>query len=293
MSGGTKQSQQSTSSNTINPQSMAMLQGNYATAQGNAATVGQQYNGQLTAGFTPTQTQAQGILSNIATDPSYGSIANSATSGAQGVLNSNPLSAQDLQQYENPYQSSVIDASVAQNERAREIAQNQDNMQATAGNAFGGSRSGVANALTNEAYDRNDQTNLASLISANYTQAQQASLAAKNLTLNAASGVAGLNNNALGVATQQGGILSAVGDAQQQQQQTQLTNAYQAFLTGKQLTIDQQNLLNSALGLIPTQQTINSSGTSQTSTNPGLAGILGGLAGAGETAGGLGWAPFA
>lgn len=264
---------------------MALLQGNYDTAKGNAASLATPYTGQLTAGFTPTQLQAQGVLSGVGTDPSYLNAANGATAGAQGILNSNPLSAADLQQYENPFQSSVIDASVNANERARQIAQNQTNMQNTAGSAFGGSRSGVANALTNEAYDRNDQSNIANLNSANFTQAQQASLAAKNLGLNAATTTANLNNNALQTAATQGGILGAVGDAQQQQSQTELTNTYNNWLQGKQLTLQEQNLLNSALGMIPVQQTVNTNGTTTTSSNPGLGGILSsigqiGLAGA-------------
>jgi len=274
LSGGSKQTTQQTQTNTINPESMALLKNNYATAQQNAASLGTPYTGQLTAGFTPTQLQAQGILSSVATNPLYGQTANAATAGAQGILNSNPLSAADLQTYMNPFQKDVIDASINDNERARQIAQTQMNAQNTAGGAFGGSRSGVANALTNEAYDRNNQSNIANLNAANYTQAQNASLAAKNLGLNAATTTANLNNNALGVAAQQGGILGAVGDAQQAQSQTEISNAYNNWLQGKQLTIQQQNLLNSALGMIPVQQTVNTNGTTTTSSNPGLGGIL-------------------
>ena len=274
MPGGSKEETHQTQTNTIDPWSKAMLTGNYDTAKQNAAGLSAPYTGPLTAGFTPTQTQAQGILSALGTDPSYGVTANAATAGAQGILNSNPLSAADLQQYMNPFQSSVIDASINENERARQIAQNQTNMQNAAGSAFGGSRSGVANALTNEAYDRNNQSNIANLNAANYSQAQNASLAAKNLGLTAANSVANLNNNALGLAAQQGGILGAVGDAQQAQQQKSYDDAYQAWLQGKNLTIAQQNLLNSALGMIPVQQTLQSDGTSKTSTNPGLAGYL-------------------
>jgi len=277
LSGGSKQTTQQTQTNTINPESMALLKNNYATAQQNAASLGTPYTGQLTAGFTPTQLQAQGILSSVATNPLYGQTANAATAGAQDILNSNPLSAADLQTYMNPFQSSVIDASINENERARQIAQNQINAQNAAGGAFGGSRSGVANALTNEAYDRNNQTNIANLNAANYTQAQNASLAAKNLGLNAATTTANLNNNALGVASTQGGILGAVGDAQQAQNQAELSAAYQNWLTGKQLTLQQQNILNSALGMIPVQQTVNTNGTTETKSNPGLGGILGSL----------------
>lgn len=276
MSSSQKTEQHQVSSNQIDPAQMAAYTGNYAGAQGRAATL-TPYTGQLTAGFNPNQTQAQSVLSNIAQDPSYLQHANAATAGAGGVLNSNPLSSADLQQYMNPFQSSVIDASVNENERARQIAQNQMNMQNTAGDAFGGSRSGVANSLTNEAYDRNNQTNIANLNAANYSQAQNASLGAKNLTLNAANQYANLNNNALGVAAQQGGILSAVGDTQQAQKQNELSNAYNAYTQGQNLTLMQQQMLNQALGIIPIQQTQTTDGTTKTSSNPGAAGILGGL----------------
>lgn len=273
MGGSQKQQTQQTQSNTIDPWSKQMLTDNYSAAQTRANSL-TPYSGPLTAGSNPTQIQSQGILSNIALDPSYLKAANGATAGAQGVLDSNPLTAADLQQYMNPFQSSVIDASVNENERARQIAQNQMNMQNTAGSAFGGSRSGVSNALTNEAYDRNNQSNIANLNAANFSQAQNASLAAKNLTLNAANNVANLNNNALGVATSQGGILASVGDAQQAQLQKEYDDARQAYMQGQALTIQQQNILNSALGMIPVQQTVNTNGTTTTSSNPGLGGIL-------------------
>jgi len=287
VSSSQKQETHQVSSNTVDSALMAQYNANYQHAQNNAASL-TPYTGQLTAGFNPNQIQAQGILKGIGLDPSYLNAANAATASAGGVLNSNPLTSADLQQYMNPFQSSVIDASINENERARQIAQNQINMQNTAGAAFGGSRSGVANALTNEAYDRNNQSNIANLNAANYSQAQNASLAAKNLLLNASNNYANLNNNALGVATQQGGILSAIGDAQQQQAQTELTNAYNAYTQGQNLTIAQQNLLNQALGIIPIQQTTTSDGTTKTTSNPGIGGILGavgGLALAGATAG--------
>lgn len=287
MGSSSKQETHSVQSNAIDPAQMAMYKANYEHAQGNAAQL-TPYTGQLTAGFNPTQVQSQGILSQIGLDPSYLGNANAATAGAGGVLNSNPLTGADLQQYMDPFQSNVIDASINENERARQIAQNQINMQNTAGSAFGGSRSGVANALTNEAYDRNNQSNIANLNAANFGQAQNASLAAKNLTLNAANQYANLNNNALGVATQQGGLLSAVGDAQQAQKQRELTDAYNAYTQGQNLTIAQQNLLNQALGIIPIQQTTTSDGTTKTSSSPGIGGILGAVGGLAMAVPGIG-----
>lgn len=324
MGGGstTQQAQTSTSTNTINPQELAMLQGNYQTAQNNASTL-TPYTGQLTAGFTPTQTQAQGVLSGVATDPQYAANSAAATGATSGVL-ANPVSGgvtastvnpttianTDLSPYLNPYTSDVINNSITQNERARQIAQTSDSQQATAAGAFGGSRSGVLAAGTNEAYDRNDQTNIAALNQANYAQAQAAAgtdaattnqvgefnsgqnlsaqntsiankLASNTQQLNAAGQLSGLNTTALGNAATQGGILASVGDAQQSQAQTALTNAYNAYTQGQQLTVEQQQLLNSALGLIPNQQTVNSSGTGNSSTQstPGLGGILSGFGG--------------
>lgn len=324
MGGGstTQQAQTSTSTNTINPQELAMLQGNYQTAQNNASTL-TPYTGQLTAGFTPAQTQAQGVLSGVATDPQYAANNTAATGAVNGVLGANSpttVNAQaitpstiantDLSPYLNPYTSDVINNSITQNERARQIAQVADSQQATAAGAFGGSRSGVLAAGTNEAYDRNDQTNIAALNAANFTQAQAAAgtdaattnaanefnsnqnvnaqqstiantAAQQGLKLNAAGQLVSDNAAGLNTAATQGGILASVGDAQQSQAQTALTNAYNAYTQGQQLTVEQQQLLNSALGLIPNQQTVNSSGTGNSSTQstPGLGGILSGFGG--------------
>lgn len=329
MSGGSKQTTQQTQSNTIDPQQMEMYKANYATAQQNAARIAEPYTGQLTAGFTPTQLQAQQYLTNLAGNSSYLDAINGATAATRNILanpvngtvTANPVTAAqlagtDLSAYLNPYQNAVINASIDQNERARQIAQNQINMQNSAGSAFGGSRSGVSNALTNEAYDRNNQSNIANLNAQNFSQAQQSALAdiaarnqasqfnssqnltaqqqsiqnalaAQGLGLNAAGQVAQLSNNAFNLAAQQGGILGAVGDTQQQQQQAELNANYQKSLTEKQLILDQQNLLNASLGLIPVQQTINSSGTTQTTTSPGFTDILNSLGNAASGAASL------
>lgn len=327
MSGGSKETTHETQSNTVDPAQMAMYQANYNTAKQNADLIAQPYTGALVAGFNPTQLQAQQNLIGLAGNPLYANLLTGATQATQNIL-SNPVNGQvtanpvtaaqlagtDLSPYLNPFQQQVIDASVAQNERAREIAQNQINMQNSAGSAFGGSRSGVANALTNEAYDRNSQAAIANLNAQNFTQAQQAALAdiaarnqtgqfnasqgltaqqqsiqnalaAQGLGLSAAQQLAGLGTDQFNLAAQQAGILGAVGDTQQQQQQAELTAAYQNALTNKQLTLEQQNLLNSALGMIPVQQTVTTDGVKTTRTSPGLTDVLSSL---GSFAGGLG-----
>lgn len=367
MSGGSKstssQQEQQTATNTLAPDYKNQLLGNLTTAQNNAASL-LPYTGSLTAGFTPTQTTAQNKVNSIANDPTYGATNNAATSSITGVMN-NPvqvvsqlngnvtatpvsannvtagqLSSTDLSPYLHPYTQDVINTTISDQERARQIQAANDARQATAQGAFGGSRSGVQGALTNEAYDRNTSSLLAGLNQSNYTNAQSAAqqdianrlaadttnagnnlnaseynsgqnltaqqnsfannlaannqtfnqgVAANTQTLDAANQLQAANNNALNTATNQAGLLSSVGDAQQQQAQTELNNLYNNWMQGNQLTIEKQQMLNQALGLIPNQQTLttngSSTGTETTSSNSGLTGMLGGL---GSLAMGLG-----
>ena len=339
MSGSTKTTQQQTqnasSSNAIDPAQLAMLTANYRGAQDRAGSL-TPYTGQTVAGFNPAQLQAQGVLTGIGNDSRGQSAISDALGAAQGVLGNpvNPmvsatpvssapvaagmLAGTDLSPYLNPYTGDVINASIAQNEQARQMAQVADAQAATAAGAFGGSRSGVSAALTNQLYDQNDQSNIAGLNSRNFTQAQDAAtgdltrrlsadqgnqssglnaaefnagqgltaeqdsfnnaLASAGLTLNAAGQIVALNQAGLQDATARAGLLSSVGDAQHNQDQAALTAAYNNYLQGQQLTVQQQQLLNSALGIIPLQQTTTSSGSGNGTTDavksPGLTDIL-------------------
>lgn len=320
MSGGSKTQSQSTQTNTVNPLEMAMYQANYANAQNNANALTRGYTGQLTAGFTPAQLQAQQQLTGVATNPQYLNMLSAAGDGLSNIL-ANPvngavtpqpvsgaqLSGANLSPYLNPYTSDVIDTSLAELGRQQAQAQVAANQQATAAKAFGGSRSGVENALTNQYYNQQAQNLIAGLNQSNYSQAQNAALsdiaarnnaaqfnasqnmnaqnqsvqnalAAQGMGLNAANALSGLGTSAFNLASGQGSLLGAVGNQQQQQNQAALTNAYQAWLQNQQNTATAQNLLNSSLGLIPVQQTVNNSGTSNTTTNPGLVGILNSVA---------------
>jgi hypothetical protein len=121
-----------------------------------------------------------------------------------------------VQKYMNPYQQEVIDASMTDLNRQRQMQQMADLNTATRAKAFGGSRQGVASALTNEAYDRTAASTLANLRSQGFGNAQGIALqqeqarqayeqqkldAARNLgleRLNVASGALGLQPANLG-----------------------------------------------------------------------------------------------
>jgi hypothetical protein len=331
----------STSANTVNPFQFGQYQANYGNAQNIAQGLATPYSGPLTAPFTPTGIKAQNMLSGVATDPEYQAMIGNAANAVAGILGNpaatnvtpQPVMAQtiansNLSQYLNPYQGNVVNATLANLNQLNANQLMNTNQGATAAGAFGGSRSGVADALTNQydmqaaapviaglnaqgyntalsaaGQDAATLNNVAMFNSGQNANAQQGSianaLAAQGLGVNAANALAGLANQGYGLAATQGGLLGSVGQQQQSQNQSALTNAYNAWLAQQGQNAQAQNLLNSSLGLIPVQQTTNSSttgnssGTTNTTTNPGLTGILGSLSSLGSAAGSLGWLPFA
>jgi hypothetical protein len=107
-----------------------------------------------------------------------------ATAGDLGQRQFAPFPEYNLgmvQRYMNPYQQEVIEGSIGDIERARQMQRAQENVQATAARAFGGSRQGVTRSLVDEAALR-DVANLTSrLRSQGFTQAQNLGLAQEEL----------------------------------------------------------------------------------------------------------------
>lgn len=72
-----------------------------------------------------------------------------------GDVTAGQLAGTDLGAYTNPYESQVVQQSMADLDRARQIQQMQQNARMGAAGAFGGSRHGIAQAESNRAfYDR-------------------------------------------------------------------------------------------------------------------------------------------
>lgn len=67
-------------------------------------------------------------------------------------VNAGSFLNQNMQQYMNPYTQQVVDTSLQDLERSRQLTQQQGAAQAVKAKAFGGSRQGVAEAETNRAY---------------------------------------------------------------------------------------------------------------------------------------------
>jgi len=95
------------------------------------------------------------------------------TGGTTPSVQAGQLASTDISQYQNPYTQQVIDTSMADLERQRQMQMNQLGAQASSAGAFGGSRQGVAESLTNEAFARQGGQLAANLRQAGFNQAQQ------------------------------------------------------------------------------------------------------------------------
>jgi hypothetical protein len=192
--------------------------------------------------------------------------------------------AENMQAYFNPFQQEVIDYALSDIERARQAQGLTDRSRAIAAGAFGGSRQGVAEALTNEAAIRETGRTAAGLRSqgfefaagmgqtdaARQLQAQAANqgvdlsleqanaqLRQQALLSNQQAGLqgAGLNLQAgsqladIGALTQNLGFTQAAQLAQIGQQQQAATQAQLDAI--RNLPLEQQQIINAALNLTP------------------------------------------
>ena len=160
--------------------------------------------------------------------------------GTQGELGYRPMaigapSQANLQQYTNPYETQVVNQSLADLERSRLMAQNVGGAQASAANAFGGSRQGIAEAETNRAFADQAARTASGLRQTGYQNAQsmarQASIANQNAglagsqqRLNASNQLGSLSNLGFGMGQTIQNRMDQQG-AMQQALQQQLINA--------------------------------------------------------------------
>jgi hypothetical protein len=92
--------------------------------------------------------------------------------GAKGLMGSySPTSQGQIQDYMNPYTAGVIEPSLQALDRSRQMAVNNIGDRAQAAHAFGGSRHGVAEGITNQGYAEQAGLLLANLYNQGYSQA--------------------------------------------------------------------------------------------------------------------------
>lgn len=177
------------------------------------------------------------------------------------TVNVGQLATTDISQYMNPYTQQVIDTSMADLERQRQMQMGDIGAQASRAGAFGGSREAVARALTNEAFARQGGQMAAGLRQQGFESAQQRALQdiQNQYASDIANRQAGLSGAQfrLGSAQQLGGLAN-VGFSQARTVRQDLFNQAmrerelrqrQAELAAQQYA-QRQNALASSLGMV-------------------------------------------
>ena len=222
-----------------------------------APTMAAQPNAQPNATYQPA-----------AMAPQQGFNVNQAAAGAlQGAIGGTQRAMQAPLQvgaYANPYTSAVINRTQQDIARQQQMASNQLGAQATAANAFGGSRQGVAEGVMAGEYGRMAGDFAAQQRQANYSQALQAAMADRQARLGAASQLGGLGQQAFGTGQAIQQQQAQQGLLQQGMQQALIDAAKQQYAGYTASPMQSLSAPLAALGATPTPQT-----TTQ-SQSPGL-----------------------
>jgi len=186
------------------------------------------------------------------------------------------LSQQNLAPYMNPYTQEVIDRSLADLERARLSATNNLGFSASQAGAFGGSRHGVAEGLTNEGYATQAGNLAANLRNQGFGIAQNAALSdvnaqntalqygagqnmlaqqlnqnaglqAANLGMGAGTGMINASNAGFDQANTVNNQMLTMGNLQQQMNQLALNNAMGQYNAWAGYPSYGQNLLTGSM----------------------------------------------
>lgn len=225
----------------------AASQKNYALAERIAAKPYQEYTGQTVAGVSDTTQQAYDMFKNTlgTGDTQRNQASDLFTKAGQGII------GMDRNAYMNPYVQNVVDTSMAELEKSRQQSLMTNSDSAIAAKAFGGSRHGVVDAVTNS-----ETASKAGLLSSQlYKDAyDNASGLMQGDINNMLSAGSGLLTTGESLAEQRGkdfsGLLG-IGQAEQAQTQKELDDAYSRWQDRQNEDVNDLNLLLSALGMSP------------------------------------------
>ena len=244
------------------------------------------YSGQRVASMTPAQTaDINNVQQNVgSTNPAFAYAQGTAadlTNYQPAQVNAGSLAGTDLSGYMNPYTQNVINSGLQSLDIQRQQALNQVGDQAIKTGAFGGSRQGVSEGVTNAGSAMQAGQLASGLQAQNFAQAQAAAqndlnrnLQAQGMNQQAGLSGAGLNlqaANNLGTLAAQGQNSFLQGNAAalagqegiQANQQAQLDAAKQYYTEQQQFPIQQLQIPLQALGATPYGGT-----TTQTSPGP-------------------------
>lgn len=311
----TTQTAQTQSATQLPPWINSAAQQNYGYAQNVATQPLQQYQGQLVADLPAQYQQAFNLAAGGGStgQPQY----NAAQSAYLSNIGQQPqqitpqtLSGANLSSYMNPYTQSVINQTLPIMQQNLGLQEAGNAASSVGQGAFGGSRLGVQQGVTQAQGAMGMAQMAAQLNQANYQQAQQGAQYDITNNLNAqaanqqaqqnqeqianqaAGGLMNLGNAAQAAQAANFGELLSAGNLEQQQAQNQINANVSQYQQALQYPYQQLGVLESALGMTPYGQSTTGAGTqtTQTSANPiGIAGsalgMLGSLFGQGGALG--------
>ena len=242
--GGDKQ----TVTNQVDPASQARYDDLYNRAKGIAGQPFVPYTGARVAGFNPDQLQTF--------DSTRGSFQDSMSYNPRGLLSDMGTQPLNIQSFQNPYNTQVIDQSLADLDRARQIRLQSDQDAAIGAGAFGGSRSALLEAETNRNFADAAARTSSNLRQSGYNNSLNAAMQDRNFR-------SGIQSGLLGDQYRNLGLLSGIGTQQQGLQQAGMDAGYNEFLRALGYGPQQLGLLQGAVfGMTPSeiQSTSNKQG---------------------------------
>ena len=237
---------QTTQTQQLSPEQQAMLREVYGQGRTLAAQPFVPYTGARVAGFSPDQLRAfqatRGLFeTGMQYDPMAG-LAGLAQAPAPSLLQT------DISAYQSPYTQQVIDTTLGDIRRERDIAQRQAQESAIRAGAFGGSRSAIMEAEATRPYVEQAARTAAGLRQAGFGQALGAAesdierqMATRGFQRGVLGDISGLQAGRLG-------LLGGIGAQQQMLQQRALDVPYQEFQRALAYGPQQLGLLSAAAG---------------------------------------------
>lgn len=245
----------------------------YSTAEDVADREYVPYTGDMIAGFDPLQTKGFGMYeSAVGTGADALSRAISTTNTSAGytpdTVNTRTLGS-TFEDYLNPYTGEVIDTTMADMERQRQMAMGNIAGSAQAANAFGGSRHGIAEAETNRGFademgqisaqlrDQGFNTAMqgfmgdSALMQRGDIANQAAGLDANQQSQSASALLAALSGQERDQAFGDAQMMVDLGAEKQAMNQAELDLAYQQFVEKQDHPLRQLETLMSAYGISP------------------------------------------
>jgi len=234
----------------------------------------QAYQGQRVAGLSPLQTQAFQQIGAL------GGQGQQLAQKGFNILGGVGSAADRISAYQNPYTQEVLDRSMSDLERQRQIALQQSEGQSLANNAFGGSRQAVREALTNENYAKQMADTAANLRYQGFNTALGAAQQDVQQQQQLAQALQSAGYNAIGA-------LGGAGDQQQAQTQAELDAAKAAFYEPNDLAMQRLNFLTGIASGVPQANSMTQVGVAAPNTATNFFGNLSSLANATSKFGGM------